>query len=255
MSQNGIIYIATNLVNGKQYVGQTSKSLKKRINQHIIRKNTHFDHALNKYGLENFYIFKIDYPREELNYWESYYIKMFDTFNTPNGYNHQSGGNVFEVSDMTKKKNSIAKSGENNYWFGKHQSKDHKNKISIATQGHPCLEETKNKISIAKKGKPSPMLGKHHSEETLKKMEDAQKGEKSYWWGKHQSEESNKKRSIINSGENSPNAVLNNEKVIKIKQELKSGLYKLKEIAQKYSVHISTIGYIKSGKLWKHIEV
>ena len=34
-----IIYKATNIINGKCYIGQTIRSLKDRINQHIIVKN------------------------------------------------------------------------------------------------------------------------------------------------------------------------------------------------------------------------
>jgi len=37
-SKNGIIYIATNNINGKKYVGQTTVSLKNRIKQHLKNK-------------------------------------------------------------------------------------------------------------------------------------------------------------------------------------------------------------------------
>ena len=51
-----IIYKATNLVNGKIYIGQTINTLEYRKNQHFRearcekRKNIYFHNALNKYG-------------------------------------------------------------------------------------------------------------------------------------------------------------------------------------------------------------
>jgi predicted GIY-YIG superfamily endonuclease len=56
MSQNvGTIYVVTNLVNGKQNVGQTTRKLKKRIKEH---ENHGFllSKAIKKYGIENFKI-------------------------------------------------------------------------------------------------------------------------------------------------------------------------------------------------------
>jgi hypothetical protein len=55
------------------------------------------------------------------------------------------------VSDATRKKISIALSGENHPNYGKR-----------------CSEETKEKMSNSLKGKPSPFKGKKHSEETRK---------------------------------------------------------------------------------------
>ena len=54
----GIIYIATNLFNGKSYVGQTIASLNRRRNQHLRNAVSdtvnHFHLALMQYGKEAF---------------------------------------------------------------------------------------------------------------------------------------------------------------------------------------------------------
>jgi group I intron endonuclease len=52
----GVVYIATNLINNKRYVGITKRPLQHRISQHLwVAKNqnkTYFHRAINKYGEE-----------------------------------------------------------------------------------------------------------------------------------------------------------------------------------------------------------
>ena len=79
-----LIYKITNKVNGKVYIGQTTKSLKERFKAHLdsSRCTSEADHihlyqAMNKYGTENFYIEKIcdADTKEQLNKLEIFYIK------------------------------------------------------------------------------------------------------------------------------------------------------------------------------------
>ena len=95
-----IIYKATNLVNGKVYVGQTVNTLKYRKEQHWreaicpSRKNVHFHNALLKYGIDNFEFEIIDRARDvdELNKKESYWIDYYNSTDSRYGYNKDSGG-------------------------------------------------------------------------------------------------------------------------------------------------------------------
>ena len=56
------IYVITNDLNGKQYVGKTSRSIEERFKEHIrdkdYRKNEKrpLYNAMNKYGIEHFSI-------------------------------------------------------------------------------------------------------------------------------------------------------------------------------------------------------
>lgn len=63
-----------------------------------------------------------------------------------------------EHSEETKKKMSNSQkgkhSGEDNYWYGKHFSEEHKNNISKALSGRTLSEEHKQHLSEFKKGKP-----------------------------------------------------------------------------------------------------
>ena len=99
----GIIYKATNKINNKIYIGQTTKTLEERIYRHIYRANhslnithTHFINAIRKYGEENFIWEVIDKGKnqEELNEKEIYWIKYYNSVN--DGYNIQDGGNKYD---------------------------------------------------------------------------------------------------------------------------------------------------------------
>lgn len=86
----GIIYKATNLINGKCYIGQTIKSLNRRKSQHYadrFRKNYKFMYALRKYREDDWTwdVVEENIPVDELNTKETYYISQFNSFHK--GYN------------------------------------------------------------------------------------------------------------------------------------------------------------------------
>ena len=98
----GFIYLITNNVNGKQYVGQTTQTISARWRAHKNRAKTpkqYIHNAMNSYGVENFSIKEIEKVSEatneklisKLNCLEVQYIKMLNTLN-PNGYNNTIGG-------------------------------------------------------------------------------------------------------------------------------------------------------------------
>ncbi len=100
-----IVYKIENIVNGKIYVGQTKKSLEKRIEQHKHSKNSCIGKAIQEYGFENFVYSAIEVcdSAEELNEREKFWIRELNS-KFPNGYNMTNGGEgVKGFSHKTKK--------------------------------------------------------------------------------------------------------------------------------------------------------
>lgn len=102
----GYIYKCTNLINNKIYIGQTTRTIKQRWNEHIKfdttkRYNTVFDCAINKYGKENFKVEELEKVYSDtkdtlvsiLNDLEKFYIHEYNSLiDNRAGYNVDEGG-------------------------------------------------------------------------------------------------------------------------------------------------------------------
>lgn len=91
------IYVITNRINGKRYVGKTTSSIEKRFQEHKYDaynrqiKNRPLYMAMRKYGIENFSIKQLEECNvDELSLKEMYWINKLDTYR--NGYNATLGG-------------------------------------------------------------------------------------------------------------------------------------------------------------------
>ena len=88
----GIVYLITNLLDGKKYVGQTTRTLEERFSEHAEAESL-LGNAIRKYGEENFsheVLAECETP-EELDAQERFYIKKLDCKH-PKGYNNTDGG-------------------------------------------------------------------------------------------------------------------------------------------------------------------
>jgi group I intron endonuclease len=180
-----IIYKATNKINGKVYIGQTTRSLEERIKGHLFdaTRNSifYFHKAIRKYGIENFeweiLCDATGKPKDILDALEIYYIaKHRLILGADNMYNMTKGGEGGSVlgrkcSEETKKKmcEAYKKRPPNKY----HYSEETRKKISEANKGKIVSEETRKKMSEAQKGRVYIV-----SEEARKKMSEANKGKK-----------------------------------------------------------------------------
>jgi len=166
----GCIYLATNKVNGKQYVGKTVRSLCARRLSHVVRAKkgsmTAFHRALLKHGIDAFdweVLIEEDVERL-LNRWERFYIKRFGT-KSPHGYNLTDGGEG--MSGYVHSKESKTKIGAAQ--LGKIVSLETRAKIHFANLGRVLSTETRARIGDAQ-------LGKIVSLETRRKMGLGNKG-------------------------------------------------------------------------------
>lgn len=172
----GFIYITTNMVNGKRYIGQRKFSRKW---QSYLGSGAVLREAFKKYGKENFIrdIVDIGYSAEELNDLEIEWIKNYNAYNNRNFYNIADGG---------KSGNAFAGKTEDEMLVIK-------NKISLANRGKELSYETRLKISKTLKGKYIGTLnwnyGKKLSENVKLKISKAVTGENNGFYGRSHSME------------------------------------------------------------------
>ena len=157
------IYLWTNLVNGKRYVGQTTCFYRRMKSYRCVYPNAYMKHAVKKYGIDNFDITILEYdvPLDRLDEREQYWLDYYQSYDMDKGYNickvAGTTKGVTHTEEWCKKHSDWLKekwkdvdyrqswvdrmSGENNYFYGKHF----------------C-------------GELNPMYGKHHSQQTKDKM-------------------------------------------------------------------------------------
>lgn len=167
MNMNYTIYCHRNKINNKAYIGQTScvpytrRWSGSHVSGHPYKKCRHFQNAIEKYGWDNFehFVLMDKLTEDEANYYEELLISLFDTTNPKIGYNIAKGGNNHTHSEETKElisKNHADFRKEKHPLWGKHHSKETKEKIRQKRLGTHVSEETKKKISEATKGKNNP---------------------------------------------------------------------------------------------------
>ncbi len=160
---NAQVYLVSNKLNGKQYVGQT-------INPHLpIGHGRIMKSAYKLHGKDNF-----DYEplctsienRATLNAVERFWIAVLDTI-VPNGYNIELGGSEGSTwTEERRRKHSLALTG-----------RIHTRRLGSRSgmKGKAYPEEGKRKLSEALKGRVGHNLGKQASEETKAKMRESQR--------------------------------------------------------------------------------
>jgi hypothetical protein len=106
---SAIIYLVTNTINGKQYVGFTTQAIYDRMkaHRHYARKGSQgaFHRAIRKYGWDNFavdIIFEHDDADFTLKVMEPHFIAWYDTFGP--GYNMTKGGEGVSNPGVPKSK-------------------------------------------------------------------------------------------------------------------------------------------------------
>lgn len=150
---SSVIYCITNIINDKQYVGQ-SVIKNKRWKDHKSalnvgkHSNKHLQSSYNKYGKDKFiYTVLEKVSIEFLDYREQFWIDKLNTV-TPNGYNlNPTAGSArgFKHSEETKLKWSEQRKG-------KKRSAEFSKQLSLRTKGIKRSEASKEKMRLAQLG-------------------------------------------------------------------------------------------------------
>lgn len=153
----GYIYLLTNLVNGKKYVGQTISKPERRWTAHIAdalhgRKHGPLHCAIRKHGPDQFsaeVIHTCTLPT--LNRHERRFIKLHNTFiDDGQGYNLTTGGN----SDCVKSERTrqLQSSSMKNQWAKpEFRARQAAAKTAENTARQPLSKAQKLKVSLAQK--------------------------------------------------------------------------------------------------------
>ena len=152
----GYIYITTNLINGKKYIGR--RKSKEFLKEGYLGSGVHLKNAIKKYGKENFKVELI----EECDNWyqlvfrETYHIVKHDAVDSDMYYNVSyggpnegfvDGGNNIAKSDYARTINSEKHKGKKMpKGFAEHQRQIHLGKPS-GMKGHAHSKETKEFLS------------------------------------------------------------------------------------------------------------
>jgi len=204
----GIIYLTTNLVNNKRYIGQTSKEKYFLNEKDYLGSGKIIKKAIKKYGINSFQRETLDIAlsQDELNDLEIYYIAKYNAVESDDFYNIQHGGHFqppYNHTDEHKQRLAETLKGENNPFYGKKHTEESKQKMSEAKKGTVASEESKKKMSLASKGKPKSaehcrnlslgQMGRIQTPETRQKISETNTGKKL-------SEETKKKMSESSKG-------------------------------------------------------
>ncbi len=138
----GVIYKLTNKINGKPYVGQTTRTPEERFIEHKYCQTSNIGRAIRKYGAENFTIEVLEEceTAEQLNEREIFWIAYFNCM-WPNGYNHATGGQ----GNWERTPESIEKMSRK----GQKATDETRRKLSVAGKGRHPTDEQRQKLSQA----------------------------------------------------------------------------------------------------------
>ena len=170
---NYTVYIHTNKVNGKRYIGITRQTVQERWRDGKGYKScTLFNRAIKKYGWDGFdhKIFAANLTEEEAQNIEKILIKELKTQDPKFGYNISDGGSTTNFSEEGLRKLSEQKKGPLNPNYGKIYSAEERARISEQTRGERNPNYGRKHTVEERRKMSEANIGRHLSEETKQKI-------------------------------------------------------------------------------------
>lgn len=171
-----VVYMTTNLINGKKYIGRDSKNNPKYLGSGPALKK-----AVSKYGELNFkkVILEVCKSKDHLIEREEYWLKYYDAANNPMFYNmnnFSTGGSLFsgrKHKKSSRQKMSESRMGERNHMWRRDFSDEHRKKISEGNIGKKAGEKN---YWFGKKGEEHPAYGRKRTEDEKRRIGLKHKG-------------------------------------------------------------------------------
>ena len=167
-----LLYKALNKANGKCYIGQTNRSLEKRIQEHLTANNTRFHKALETHGIENFEwtILETCTDRQRANQREIELIEEYNSYNM--GYNSHLGGRAggYTTEESIKKRQATRQANGGYKTVSKRQKE---NNVSHRPEVQQKIRESVKKLwedpeyranQLAKREQANPVVKCPHCE-------------------------------------------------------------------------------------------
>lgn len=151
----GYIYLTTNLINGRKYIGQKTSS--KFLGESYLGSGKILRQAVAKYGSENFKVELIEAceSKEELDKRERYHIKVNNAVDSDKYYNIAFDGQsqAHRLSPEERKRaseNAKLRVREKNSFYNKHHSEETKRRLAESSRRNwkKCLPSQKGKIYV-----------------------------------------------------------------------------------------------------------
>lgn len=199
----GYIYLTTNLINGRMYIGQHTSL---EFDPNYKGSGKLLKTAFCKYGWDNFSVKMLCpcFSQAELDNEEIFLISYFDAVRSKNYYNLQAGGQQGNIRGSKLSKETRIKlsnshkgllAGPKNPMYGKKHSASTRRKMSVSRKGLMVGENnprygkhlsTEERIHLSNifKGEGNPFYGRTHTDETKKLISDSRMGSKNPGAGK-----------------------------------------------------------------------
>lgn len=183
------IYLITNLINNKKYVGQTKQgnTFHRFLKEHTYVRdgdNTLFHNAIQKYGIENFSAIVIEdnILDEDIDAREIFYIDFYHSFyKYRQGYNMTKGGRGLLGYEPTEEAKRKTKERTIETWRKMKETNPERYarlclNRSTALKGRLKSEQHKailSELASQRIGEKNPFYGKHFSEQSKEKLRES----------------------------------------------------------------------------------